>query len=222
MTSIRSFATRRRAAAWLTAAALGAGVAALPAAATAAPTPTNERSLATVLTSDSNHFDRANRDFDIVTEAVFAVLKAKPDSPVAVLADGSVPLTAFIPQDRAFRALVDDLTGRWYKSEKRILNELVAAVGVDAVESVLLYHVVPGATITASQALKADGAELDTALAGTSFTVDVLRAKAKKVRLIDNDRDDYNPRLAPGRLDINKGNKQIAHGITRVLRPLDL
>ena len=222
MTANRSSKARRRAGAWLAAAALGAGVATASApAATASTAPTGERSLATVLTSDSNHFDRAPRDFDIVTEAVFAVLDAKPGSPVAVLADGSTALTAFVPQDRAFRALVRDLTGQDYRSERRVLNELVKAVGVDAVESVLLYHVVPGATITTKQALKSDGAALTTAL-GSTFTVDVLRAAAAKVRFLDADPDAFNARLAPAQLDLNKGNKQIAHGITRVLRPLDL
>ena len=37
---------------------------------------------------------------------------------------------------------------------------------------------------------------------------------------MDRDPNARNPRvIAP---DINKGNKQIAHGINRVLRPLDL
>ncbi|MEZ5128306.1 MAG: hypothetical protein R2703_07385 [Micropruina glycogenica] len=57
------------------------------------------------------------------------VLAAKPDSLVKVLTDGSVPLTAFIPNDRAF-ALVHDLSGKRYSSEKTVFNKLVAAVGV--------------------------------------------------------------------------------------------
>ena len=131
---------------------LAAGLAAAPAGATT--TSPGERSLAAVLTSDGNTFDRNWYDYDIVTEAVLAVLAAKPNSPVAVLADGSVPLTAFIPNDRAFQVLVHDLTGRWPSTEKKTFDQLVAAVGVDAVESVLLYHVVPGATIRAKDAVK--------------------------------------------------------------------
>jgi hypothetical protein len=41
--------------------------------------------------------------------AVGAVLAAKPNSPVAVLADGNVPLTAFLPTDGAFRRLAHSL-----------------------------------------------------------------------------------------------------------------
>jgi hypothetical protein len=209
---------RRRFAALLSAGALATGIAAAASPAQAAP---GERSLAAVLTADGNHFDRDPSDYDIVTEAVLAVLAAKPGSDVGVLTDGSVRLTAFIPSDRAFRVLVHDLTGQWYQREKRVFNELVAAVGVDAVETVLLYHVVPGVKINKKAALASDGAVLTTAQGGT-FTVDVVRPATAKIRLRDNDPDDYDPRINPGRFDINRGNKQIAHGITQVLRPFDL
>jgi hypothetical protein len=69
----RSTSLLRRAAAVLSAGALGIGIVAVAAPAQAAP---GERSLATVLTSDGNRFDHNRRDFDIVTEAVLAVLDA--------------------------------------------------------------------------------------------------------------------------------------------------
>jgi Fasciclin domain len=206
----------------LTAAALGLAAALVaPASASAATAPTGERSLAEVLTSDGNRFDRNWYDYDIVTEAVLAVLDAKPGSDVGVLADGTVPLTAFIPNDRAFQVLVKDLTGRWYGSEKRVFSELAGAVGIDAIEQVLLYHVVPGATITKRDAVNANGATLTTAQGGT-FTVRVYNRWIPIVELRDQDRNDVNPFLNRRALDINKGNKQIAHGIVFVLRPLDL
>ena len=74
--------------------------------------PAGTRSLVAVLTADKNGFDRNRKDFDILTAAVKAVLAAKPDSPVGVLANGKVRVTAFIPNDRAFRLLVRDLTGK--------------------------------------------------------------------------------------------------------------
>ncbi len=180
------------------------------------------RSLAEVLTSDGNRFDRNALDYDIVTEAVLAVIAAKPGSPVGLLADGSTPLTAFIPNDFSFRVLAHDLTGRWYLSEEKVFAALVRAVGVDAIESVLLYHVVPGATIDSGTALGANGAALTTALDGATFTVRVVDSRLPLVRLKDNDRNDIDPFLAPRALDINAGNRQIAHGIWFVLRPLDL
>ncbi|MGB0101111.1 MAG: fasciclin domain-containing protein [Nocardioides sp.] len=174
------------------------------------------RSLAKVLAADGNRFDKNPGDFDVLEKAVVAVLKEKPDSAVKVLTQGKKRLTAFLPTDRAFRVLVKDLTGSKPKSEKATFNKLAAAAGVDAIETVLLYHVVPGATITKKQALGADGAELGTAQGG-SVTVEV---KGKKVKLIDADPDDRNARIVA--FDINKGNKQIGHAVKNVLRPFDL
>ncbi|KGN31505.1 fasciclin [Knoellia sinensis KCTC 19936] len=182
--------------------------------------PTGTRSLAAVLTADGNQFDRNWRDYDIVTEAVLAVLATKPASPVGLLADGTVPLTAFIPNDRAFQRLVGDLTGSRLRSEQAVFDA-VAGLGIDTVETVLLYHVIPGATLTSKQAAAANGAILTTAQGGT-IGVRVLSKRLPLIQLRDRDPDDRNPFVNPRALDINKGNKQIAHGITLVLRPVDL
>ena len=206
----------------LAAASLATGAVVVLAPAASAATPSGTTSLAAVLASDGDTFDHNWGDFDILDQAVGAVLAAKPNSPVAVLADGTVPLTAFIPTDRAFQLLALDLTHRWYFTEKGVLTALAKAVGIDAIEQVLLYHVVPGATIDSE-----DGAGLgqrrphDRAQGGT-VKVDVLSKRFGIVQLVDKDRNDINPFLVPGKLDINKGNKQIAHAITFVLRPADL
>jgi uncharacterized surface protein with fasciclin (FAS1) repeats len=174
------------------------------------------RSLAAVLTSDGNTFDRNAYDYDVLTQAVLTVIAAKPSSPVTVLTDGKTPLTAFLPNDLAFERLVKDLTGSWPKSERAAFTA-VAGLGIDTVETVLLYHVVAGVTITKRQALRSDGAKLTTAQGGV-VRVDVTRRH--RIVLIDADRDDADPVVvAP---DINRGNRQIAHGISRVLRPVDL
>ncbi len=196
--------------------ALQAGAA--PASAQAAAP--GETSLAAALTSDGNKFDGNAKDFDIVTEAALAVVGAKPGSPVALLADGTQRLTVFAPTDQAFRLLVKDLTGKTIKSEKKIFNALVELAGVDTIETVLLYHVVPGKTLGSGKVLKADGAKLPTA-AGATVKVDV-RKRPVRVTLKDRDRNDRDPRAVLSSLDVNKGNKQIAHGIDRVLRPIDL
>ena len=177
--------------------------------------PAGTRSLVAVLTADKNGFDRNRKDFDILTAAVKAVLAAKPDSPVGVLANGKVRVTAFIPNDRAFRLLVRDLTGKTLRREADVFKA-VAGLGIPTVEKVLLYHVVPGVTIDSKAALKADGAILHTA-AGVSLKVRVVHCS---IFLQDKDPDARNPRVVI--TDINKGNRQIAHAINRVLRPLDL
>ena len=207
----------------VTAAVLGlaaATVAPVASASASAPAPLGTRSLATVLLSDGNKFDRNWHDYDIVTEAVLAVLANKPNSPVKVLTDGTVALTAFLPNDRAFQVLVRDLTGSRPRSEQATFDA-VASLGIDTVETVLLYHVVPGATITKKAAVKANGAVLTTAQGGT-FTVRVYNRHVPIIELRDQDPNDVNPFLNPRALDINKGNKQIAHGIVFVLRPADL
>jgi len=200
-----------------------AGTLVAPAANAQTDPPTGTRSLATVLAADGQRFDRQSDDYDITDAAVGAVLEAKPDSAVAVLADGNTPVTAFLPTDRAFRRLAYSLTGRWYRSESRVFTRLANTVGVDTIESVLLYHVVPGATIDYRTARHSDGVALDTALEGASVTVDVHPRQSdgrKVVRLVDLDPNAWNPRIVQA--NINRGNKQIAHGINFVLRPADL
>jgi uncharacterized surface protein with fasciclin (FAS1) repeats len=209
----------KRAAAMATAAIVVSGLTAAPAAAHGKTKPLGTRSLAAVLTADKSGFDGNGRDFDVLTAAVLAVLKAKPSSPVGVLADGKTKLTAFIPNDFAFRKLVADI-----QHTKRLPGEkktfaAVAGLGIDVVESVLLYHVVPGATIDRKAALKADGASLTTA-AGSPVKVDVYGYFWKRIKLVDADRGDRDPRVV--RFDVNKGNRQIAHVIDLVLRPVNL
>jgi uncharacterized surface protein with fasciclin (FAS1) repeats len=205
-----------------TSAALAVSVAAPSAASAASPAaakPLGTKSLASVLLADKTGFDHNDHDYDVVTAAVLAVLKAKPKSAVSVLTDGRTPVTAFVPNDHAFRVLVHDLTGKSPRAEKDVFAA-VASLGIPTVEKVLLYHVVPGATITAKAARGADGAKLRTAEGG-SLTVDVSgHGRDAKIRLVDADRDDRNPRVVAA--DINSGNRQIAHGIDRVLRPINL
>ncbi|MET0493792.1 MAG: fasciclin domain-containing protein [Actinoplanes sp.] len=209
----------KRAVAVAVAAIVASALTAAPASAHGKTKPLGTKSLAAVLTADKSGFDRKSGDYDILTAAVLAVLKAKPASPVAVLTDGKTALTAFIPNDRAFETLVADIQHTKRLPGEKAAFTAVAGLGIDTVESVLLYHVVPGATIDRKAALKADGASLKTA-AGSAVKVDVRGFCWKRVTLIDADRSDRDPRVIT--FDVNKGNRQIAHGIDRVLRPIDL
>ncbi|MGD9961633.1 fasciclin domain-containing protein [Nocardioides sp.] len=193
-----------------------------PAVATAQVAPAQKlgnKSLASVLAADGHRYDHNWDDFDILDKAVTTVLKAKPKSDVAVLADGKVALTAFLPTDRAFRRLVHDLSGKRLGSEKAVFKAVAGVADVKTLEAILLYHVVPGATLTYKVAKGADGAKLATALAGTNLRVKVRHGS---VFLRDRDTDDLNARVRAAAKNINKGNKQIAHGINRVLRPINL
>jgi len=176
-------------------------------------------SLATVLAADGDRFDHNWSDFDIVHRAVSTVLEAKPRSELSVVARGRQRVTAFLPTDRAFRVLVEDLTGQRKGSERAVFAAVAGSFEVATIEAVLLYHVVPGATVDYAHARKSDGARLLTALDGASVTV---RVGDGRVKLRDLDRDDANARVIKAARDLNKGNKQNAHGISRVLRPVDL
>jgi uncharacterized surface protein with fasciclin (FAS1) repeats len=183
--------------------------------------PLAQRSLAQVLLKDKSGFDHNAHDFDILTSAVLAVLKAKPNSPVKVLTQGQTRLTAFLPNDGAFQQLAKEVTkAKKTPSEKKAFKT-VAGLGINTVESVLLYHVVPGVRVTKSRALKADNAKLTTAL-GAKLKVDVRHPKHKpaQVWLKDADTNDRNPRVIV--FNINAGNRQLAHAIDRVLRPVNL
>ena len=177
-------------------------------------------SLAEVLAADAKKngkpsFDRKGKDFDILYGAVTTVLAAKPDSAVGVLADPSVRLTAFIPNDRAFKRTAAEL-GIRAKNEKRLLGKLATTLGVDGVENVLLYHVVPGSKLTAKKVAKSDGAKLTMANGGT---VTVKIRDNGNIKLRDGSKATKNPRVIAVDINKKKGNKQVAHVISRVLLP---
>jgi uncharacterized surface protein with fasciclin (FAS1) repeats len=171
-------------------------------------------SLAAVLTA-KNSFDTNKNNFDIVTAAVLAVLKAKPASDVALLTDGNIPVTAFIPNDGAFLNLVTALTGKAPKNE-RAAFATVAGLGISTVESILKYHVVQGDPILSPAALKANGAQLHSTLDGKLIKVTV---KGTKITLGDYNKKLKDPVVVLSRVDLNKGNLQVAHGINAVLMP---
>ena len=173
-------------------------------------------SLVEVLAADGTRLDRNWKDFDILEQGVLAVLDAKPNSPVKVLARGGKRATAFLPTDAAFRTLVKDLSGTRPASERATLDALLGVADVDTLEAVLLYHVVAGKTLGSPKVLAADGARLKTA-SGAKVGV---RVKGSSVTLVDLDTDSPDARVVT--VDVNKGNKQIGHAINRVLRPLDL
>lgn len=197
-------------------AALAMGATAPAQAAPAAERKAGDRSLAAVLAKDGAKLDKNWKDFDILEQGVLAVLEAKPNSPVKVLTQGGKRVTAFLPTDAAFRALVKDLTGKQPKTEKATLKTLTSVADAETLESVLLYHVVVGKTLTSPKVVKADGMKIKTA---NGMKVGI-KVQGKKVWVTDLDKNDRDARVI--KVDINKGNKQIGHAVDRVLRPLDL
>ena len=202
------------------AAALGV-VAAAPSTASADDAPT----LADILLADSatdgpGGFDHNWHDYDIVTQAVllFPGLVDAASNPDA-------ELTAFLPNDRAFRKLVKDISDAPARTEQQVFDA-VAGLGVDTVGQVLQYHLL-GTAIPFSAAVQADGAVLPTLLQpegqpAATIEVDVKGKKRwAKVILIDADASDRNARVIAPDLGGAAANG-FAHGIDRVLRPIDL
>jgi uncharacterized surface protein with fasciclin (FAS1) repeats len=194
-------------------AALGATAVTAPASAATPAGPT----LADILQAQGGGTDRNWYDFDILAAGVSAA------GLTAALDDPSADLTVFIPNDRAFQALVADLYGfrYWFASEATILSKLVqletSAPGT--LQTVILYHAVPG-QIPSSAALSVPrGTELTT-LQGGTIAVYPFKQLGTAV-LVDQDRNDFDPFLVKSKLDIQASNG-IAHGISLVLRPANL
>ena len=176
--------------------------------------------LAEILLSDSakddeNGFDARSWDYDIVTQAVLLF----PDL-VEAASDPGAELTAFLPRDGAFRRLVYEISGQWVRAEADVFAA-VAGLGVDTVKNVLLYHLVQ-AKISYKDAKAANGAVLPTLLEDATITVKVKNFWFWKfVKLVDNDTNDRNPIVVRPNLG-GEASNGYAHGINRVLRPIDL
>ncbi len=129
-------------------------------------------------------------------------------------------LTVFLPNDRAFQALVADLFGwkYWFRGEAAILDK-VASLGPETLATVILYHAVP-TQIDSATALSVPRGTALTTLQGGDIRV-FPKARFGTAVLADNDRNDRNPFLVRSKLDIQASNG-IAHGISLVLRPSDL
>ena len=159
---------------------------------------------------DANGFDRRWLDYDIATQAVLLF----PDL-VAAASDPSASLTVFLPNDRAFRNLVRELTGTWPRTEQATFDA-VAGLGLDTVKAVLTYHIV-GAKLSPLTLLRSNGDQQAT-LNGATFTVKV---RAILIRLQDNDPDAGDPYVVQPNVGGRLANGYV-HGISAVLRPADL
>lgn len=83
----------------------------------------------------------------------------------------------------------------------------------------MLYHVVVGPAIDSAAALGANGVKLQTSAGkGAKNRIEVrVYPKVHAIWLRDTNKGLKNPKVLLSQVDINSGNKQIAHGINRVL-----
>jgi uncharacterized surface protein with fasciclin (FAS1) repeats len=148
-------------------------------------------------TPDGNPYD-----YDLLIQAVTATGLAP------VLADTKQRFTVFAPNDRAFMKLVADLSGSEPASEQAALDTAVAALGVEKIKNVLLYHVVPGKVLGPLHVLLSRS--LTMANGGT--------VKVRGINLRDETDALRDPKLVLWALNIRASNGVI-HTIDRVLIP---
>lgn len=177
------------------------------------PAPLKSMPLTELMKLKKAKFDNNSKDFDIFTSLFLDIWGMKPDSAVKVLSDGNVKLTAFIPTDAAFRKLVMDLTKKNITSEQGV-KDAVLSLGLSTVEKVLLYHVHLGDPIDSYTALLANGVTLKMA---NKKNLLVKTTTTPSITLVDKNKKLKNAEMLLSNLDLNLGNKQVAHAIDRVL-----
>lgn len=170
-------------------------------------------SIAAFVAGSGNGFDSNPLDYDMLLKAVVAADLVGP------LADPSVRLTLFAPNDAAFIRLARDLgyagateSGAWDFLVEALTN-LGGGDPIPVLKQVLLYHVAP-VRINAIQFL---------ILGFTNQVIQTLQGGTVKpvgLRLIDNEPDLANPNLFPP-IQVWTGNGTI-HTINRVLIPINL
>ena len=170
---------------------LVASATAAAAPATAAPAAkAGTTSLAEVLGADGQTLDKNWQDFDIVEAASTPSWTPSRTAPSAWSPTARPALTVFVPTDAAFRSFVKSIKGYAPATEEKTLKQVVKIAGsIDTVETILLYHVVAGKTLTSPKVLAAEGEKIKTAQGG-AFRIHVGKAG---VFLVDKDRDAANP-----------------------------
>jgi uncharacterized surface protein with fasciclin (FAS1) repeats len=171
--------------------------------------------LATAMKLDTPAFDSNWADHDILVHLINRVLAAKPDSPLKVLKDGTIPVTVLAPDDLAFRALAGYRNGRGVvlSTEARVYA-FIARLHIDTLERVLKYHLVPYEVIGAMDLLSSNGLSLPTE-EGSPIRISI----ATTVKLVDASTQRRESLIRLSFIDINKGNRQVAHSISGVLLP---
>lgn len=199
---------------FIAAAAIALGATSIMGASAQAEDPTLAEILLSDSAGDTDGFDTNQNDFDIVTQALLATDGLNGLASAA--SDPEAELTVFLPTDKAFRILVEDLLGVSIKDEAALFAALAdnnGPVGVDTVSAVLQYHVVDGLAADSSIVATLGGVDVETVL-GETFQVQ-FKGK-KQIRLVDDGGPGRDPIVRA--VDI-EGSNGVAHVIDRVLIP---
>ena len=202
---------------------------AVPAVSAATPVNAPAGSVLDLLEADGTAFDGNWYDYDILEAAARVVVStARAGTTVAALANPDAKLTVLAPNDRAFQVLAHELTGKWYGTEAGVLNGIAGAItnGLkadleDTLEAVLLYHVIGGKSDLRGRQVAERQVGRHRPRAG-SIGIKYY-PWLNLVVLRDADTNDANPWVVNSKRNIETSNgKSIVHGISLVLRPIDL
>ncbi len=194
----------------IAAAAIALGATSILGASAQAEDPTLAEILLSDSAGDTDGFDTNQNDFDIVTQALIATDGLNG---LATAAGSPGELTVFLPTDKAFRILVEDLGLGSIKDESDLFDAIVATVGAPAVSDILKYHVVLGVA-DSSVVATLGGVDVPTLLDDATFQVQ-FKGK-KQIRLVDAGGPGRDPIVRA--VDITASNG-VAHVIDRVLIP---
>ena len=148
-------------------------------------------------------------DFSILLATVGYIDNNLPGSDLVGALSGSGPLTVFAPNNAAFAILAADLGYAGAADDTdAIINFFVANVDVGTLNTIVTYHVLPGAVLAADVA---SATELTT-LQGGTITPDLPT-------LVDKEPDLIDPSLVATDIIADNG---VVHVIDRVLLPVDL
>jgi uncharacterized surface protein with fasciclin (FAS1) repeats len=156
-------------------------------------------------------------NFDIVNAAISAT---NADDALASLDS----YTAFLPNDRAFEVLAKNkglITGKYGATvnEQQIFDALVAGLGVEKIEAVLLYHVVPNATLRGADVLAGSRIKTLTMADGNQLKVYVVSKSTPYIVLGDKDGRWFNDYVVKSKINVIDTPTAVAHGISDVLLP---
>lgn len=202
---------------FLAAAALALGITATAAPAAQAD---GHLTLAEILLADGDEFDDNQNDFDIVTQALLATNELNGLASAAL--DPDAAITVFLPTDKAFRILVEDLLGVSIDDEEELFNAIVQTVTPEGVSDILLYHVLGFEADSSVVTSLESGAEVPTLLTvgegddATAATITVQFKGKKQIRLLDDGGPGRDPIVRAVDIEASNG---VAHVIDRVLIP---
>ena len=172
----------------------------------------------------SSEAEKKRGQFNIVSNVVLALAGSGDLTADDLAALGTAEITAFLPNDYAFRKLTADLQGKrwWQVKEAEVIPFLADALGLPTIAEVVKYHIYAGGKVDYATAISLDTNPGN----GTDVFIEVYNGgqlgidrRGPFLQLDDAGNAGFgtnNPWVV--RRNIDAGNA-LVHGINRVLLP---